>query len=76
MQCFYSIAFFFNYVKILLYKNFKRCIMKKEANKKNKILKRLVAIVIVLALLFGACAFYVNDYYRADMDAMVGVGQS
>lgn len=50
--------------------------MKKEANKKNKILKRLVAIVIVLALLFGACAFYVNDYYRADMDAMVGVVQS
>ena len=50
--------------------------MKKEANKKKKILKGLVAIVIVLALLFGACAFYVNDYYRADMDAMVGVVQS
>lgn len=40
--------------------------MKKEANKKNKIL----AIVIVLALLFGACAFYVNDYYRADLGAI------
>ena len=50
--------------------------MKKEANKKKKILKGLVAIVIVLALLLGACAFYVNDYYRADMDAMVGVVQS
>ena len=41
--------------------------MKKEENKKKKILKRLVAIVIVLALLFGTCAFYVNDYYRADL---------
>ena len=50
--------------------------MNKEANKKKKILKRLVAIVIVLALWFGACAIYVNDYYRADMDAMVGVVQS
>ena len=44
--------------------------MKKEANKKKKILKSLVAIVIVLALLFGACAFYVNDYYRADLGAI------
>ena len=44
--------------------------MKKEANKKNKILKRLVAIVIVCALLFGACAFYVNDYYKADFGSI------
>ena len=50
--------------------------MKKEANKKKKILKNLVAIIIVFTLLFGACAFYVNDYYRADMDTMVGVVQS
>ena len=50
--------------------------MKKEENKKNKVLKRLIAIIIVFALLFGACGFYVNDYYRADMDAMVGVVQS
>ena len=41
--------------------------MKKEANKKKKILKNLVAIIIVFTLLFGACAFYVNDYYRADL---------
>ena len=41
--------------------------MKKEANKKKKVLKGLVAIIIVVTLLFGACAFYVNDYYRADL---------
>ena len=50
--------------------------MKKEENKKKRFLKRFVAVVIVFALLFSACAFYVNDYYRADMDAMVGVVQS
>ena len=47
-----------------------------KKNKKSKIIKRFVALIIVLALLVGACAFYVNDYYRADMDAMVGVVQS
>jgi hypothetical protein len=47
-----------------------------KKNKKSKIIKRFVALIIVLALLAGACAFYVNDYYRADMDAMVGVVQS
>lgn len=46
-----------------------------KKNKKSKI-KRLVAVIVVFALLFGACAFYVNDYYRADIDAMVGVVQS
>lgn len=50
--------------------------MKKKENKKKRFLKRFVAVVIVFALLFSACAFYVNDYYRADMDAMVGVVQS
>lgn len=47
-----------------------------KKNKKSKIIKRLVAVIVVFALLFGACAFYVNDYYRADIDAMVGVVQS
>ena len=50
--------------------------MKKETNKKKKILKRIVAIVIVLALLFGACAFYVNDYYRADLGAISAFSSS
>lgn len=50
--------------------------MKKEVNKKKKILKSLVAIVIVLALLFGACAFYVNDYYRADSGAISAFSSS
>ena len=44
--------------------------MKKEVNKKKMILKGLVAIIIVFALLFGACAFYVNDYYKADLGAI------
>ena len=50
--------------------------MKKEVNKKKIILKGLVAIVIVLALLFGACAFYVNDYYRADSGAISAFSSS
>ena len=41
-----------------------------KKNKKCKIIKSLVAIIIVFALLFGACAFYVNDYYRADLGAI------
>ncbi len=44
--------------------------MKKEVNKNKKILKRLIATIIVFALLFGACAYYVNDYYRADLGAI------
>ncbi len=44
--------------------------MKKEQNKKKRILKRLIAIFIVFALLFGACAYYVNDYYRADLGSI------
>ena len=50
--------------------------MKKEVNKKKIILKGLVAIVIVLSLLFGACAFYVNDYYRADSGAISAFSSS
>ncbi len=41
-----------------------------KKNKKSKIIKRLVAVIIVFALLFGACAFYVNDFYRADLGAV------
>ena len=44
--------------------------MKKEVNKNKKILKRLITTIIVFALLFGACAYYVNDYYRADLGAI------
>lgn len=49
---------------------------KQTKNKKKRIIKALIAIFIVFTLLFGACAIYVNDYYRADVDAMVGVVQS
>lgn len=41
-----------------------------KKNKKSKIIKRFVAVIVVFALLFGACAFYVNDYYRADLGAI------
>ena len=50
--------------------------MKKEANKKKRILKRLIAIIIAFALLFGACAYYVNDYYRADLGAISAFSSS
>ena len=29
-----------------------------------------IAVVIVLAIIIGACAIYLGDYYRADMDAI------
>ncbi len=45
-------------------------IEKKTKNKKKRIIKKLIAIFIVFALLFGACAYYVNDYYRADLGAI------
>ena len=43
--------------------------MKKDENK-NKIIKRFIAVAVVFALLFGACAVYVNDYYRADLGSI------
>ena len=49
---------------------------KENPNKKKRLIKRLVAIVIVLALLFGTCAFYVNDYYRADLGAISAFSSS
>lgn len=38
--------------------------------KKKKILIVTISIVATLGLLFGVCAIYVNDYYRADMEAI------
>ncbi len=43
---------------------------KQTKNEKKRILKKLIAIFIVFSLLIGACAFYVNDYYRADLGAI------
>ncbi len=43
---------------------------KSTENKKKKTFKSLIAIIIVFTLLFGACAFYVNDYYRADLGSI------
>lgn len=45
-------------------------IEKSKVNKQKKTLKRLVVIIIVFALLFGACGFYINDYYRADLGSI------
>ncbi len=47
-----------------------KLIEKSTENKSKKAIKRFVALIVVLALLFGACAFYVNDYYRADLGAI------
>ena len=45
-------------------------IKKQTKNKKKSIIKKLIVVFIVFALLFGACAYYVNDYYRADSGAV------
>ena len=37
----------------------------------TKAVKIAVAAVVVLAVIAGACAAYLGDYYRADMDAIV-----
>ena len=47
-----------------------KIIEKQTNNKKKRIIKALIAIFIVFTLLFGACAYYVNDYYRADLGAI------
>ncbi len=39
-------------------------------NRKKKIFKTLIALLIVFSLLFGACVLYVNDFYRADLGAI------
>lgn len=42
-----------------------------SANKrKRKLFIALASIALALAVLLGACAIYVGDYYRADMDAI------
>ena len=38
--------------------------------KKKKIIIVIASIVTVLGLLFGVCAIYVNDYYRADWESI------
>ena len=38
--------------------------------KKKKILIVTASIVVALGLLFGVCAIYVNDYYRADWETI------
>ena len=39
--------------------------MAKAGSKKRKITICIVSIVAVIALLFGACAVYLGDYYHA-----------
>ena len=39
--------------------------MAKTGSKKRKIIICIVSIVAVIALLFGACAVYLGDYYHA-----------
>ena len=40
--------------------------------RKRKILITTTAVVLALALIAGACAIYLGDYYRADYDAIGG----
>jgi len=42
----------------------------KTKNHKKKLLKKLIVVIVVFALLIGACAYYVNDYYKADLGAI------
>ena len=49
---------------------------KQIKNKKKRTLRNLITIFVVFALLFGACAFYVNDYYRADLGAISAFSSS
>ncbi len=51
-------------------------IMENKKNKKRKVIKSLIATIVVFALLFGACAYYVNDYYRADLGAISAFSSS
>lgn len=39
----------------------------------TKAVKIAVAAVAVLAVIAGACAAYLGDYYRADMDAIAAM---
>lgn len=41
-----------------------------DNKRKRKIFIWLASVVVVLAVIFGVCAIYVNDYYRADTEAM------
>lgn len=38
--------------------------------RKKRVFIALLCIVTVLAILFGACGFYLGDYYRADLDSI------
>lgn len=39
-------------------------------NKKRKLLIWIASVTLTLAIIVGACVIYVNDYYRADHDAI------
>ncbi len=41
-----------------------------KATNKKKLLMITASVVAVIALIFGACAFYLADYYRADEGAI------
>lgn len=42
-----------------------------EKKQKRRKFKWITAVVLGLAIIVGACAIYLGDYYRADMDAIV-----
>lgn len=48
--------------------------MAKTGSKKRRIIICIVSIVAVIALLFGACAVYLGDYYHAITPAVESFG--
>ncbi len=45
-------------------------------NRKKRLLIGLLSTFLALALIFGACALYVLDYYPADTDAVAAFGEA
>lgn len=41
-----------------------------EKKQKSRRFKWITAVILGLAIIVGACAIYLSDYYRADMDAI------
>ena len=47
--------------------------MKSNTKQNKKVI--LISIIVALIALIGACTWYLNDYYRADTDAIAAFAQ-
>ena len=50
--------------------------MKQYSQKKRRIIIWATSIVVLLAVIIGICAVYVNDYYKADAEAIAAFAPS